>query len=78
MEMNRFDIYRELWTKSRTAFAEEHNIEFNDLKKIIENHKIPLPDSKYLLVKYLLHEMKVNDVDFHDPSSDRWWRVSNH
>ncbi|GGI42973.1 hypothetical protein [Mammaliicoccus stepanovicii] len=32
MEMNRFDIYRELWTKSRTAFAEEQNIEFNDLK----------------------------------------------
>ncbi|MEB7783501.1 hypothetical protein [Mammaliicoccus sciuri] len=48
MEMNRFDIYRELWTKSRTAFAEEHNIEFNDLKKIIEIHKIPLPNSKYL------------------------------
>ncbi|MCC4220756.1 hypothetical protein [Staphylococcus saprophyticus] len=48
MEMNRFDIYRELWTKSRTAFAEEHNIEFNDLKQIIEIHKIPLPNSKYL------------------------------
>ncbi|PKE65695.1 hypothetical protein CW674_05150 [Macrococcoides caseolyticum] len=48
MEMNRFDIYKELWTKSRTAFAEEHNIEFTNLKKVIEVHNIPLPDSKYL------------------------------
>lgn len=47
MEMNRFDIYKELWTKSRTAFAEEHNIEFTHLKKVIEVHNIPLPDSKY-------------------------------
>lgn len=48
MEMNRFDIYKELWTKSRTAFAKEHNIEFTNLKKVIEVHNIPLPDSKYL------------------------------
>ncbi|WBF52840.1 hypothetical protein [Macrococcoides canis] len=48
MEMKRFDIYKELWTKSRTAFAEEHNIEFIDLKRVIEVHKIPLLVSKYL------------------------------
>lgn len=48
MEMNRFDIYKELLTKSRTAFAKEHNIEFNDLKKVIEEHQIPIPSAKYL------------------------------
>ncbi|TDL38300.1 hypothetical protein EVU91_05180 [Macrococcoides bohemicum] len=48
MEMNHFDIYKELWTKSRTAFSEEHNIEFTHLKKVIEVHNIPIPDSKYL------------------------------
>ncbi|WP_449129577.1 hypothetical protein [Staphylococcus epidermidis] len=25
------------------------------------------------IVKYLLNEMKESDIDFHDPSSYRWW-----
>lgn len=48
MEMNCFDIYRELWIKFCIVFVEEYNIEFNDLKKIIEIYKIFLFNFKYL------------------------------
>lgn len=48
MKVKRFDLYEELWTKSRTAYSNEHNIEFDSLKQTIVNHKIPMPSNQYM------------------------------
>ncbi|TDM13573.1 hypothetical protein [Macrococcus bovicus] len=67
MKVKRFDLYEELWTKSRTAYCNEHDLEFENLKEIIKEHDIPLPPSNYLY-----HYRKGNILPKHPIQGDNY------